>query len=148
MPSKQYDPKATLFHIRDNISLARSFVEGFDYERFRDDLRTVYAVTRALGIISEASRRLPVEIKQRHPELPWVEMAEAGSVYRHDYEDVRERRLWSALQKDMAPKAGKLFGANRVRIPPGGEVREIHHQLQRPGPARCVDSRSFLRNNM
>ncbi len=103
MPSKQFDPKATLFHIRDNVTLARSFVAGFDYERFRADVRTVYAVTRALEIISEASRRLPVAIKHRHPELPWVDIAEAGSIYRHDYEDVRERRLWSVLQKDLAP---------------------------------------------
>ena len=103
MPSRQFDPRATLFHIRDNVILARGFVEGLDYERFRADTRTVYAVTRALEIISEASRRLPVEIKQRHPELPWIDIAGAGSVYRHDYEDVRESRLWSALQKDMAP---------------------------------------------
>jgi uncharacterized protein with HEPN domain len=103
MPSKQFDPKATLFHIRDNVTLARSFVAGFHYERFRADVRTVYAVTRALEIISEASRRLPVAIKHRHPELPWVDIAEAGSVYRHDYEDVRERRLWSVLQKDLDP---------------------------------------------
>ena len=60
MPSKEFDPKATLFHIRDNVTLARSFVEGFDYDRFRGDVRTVYAVTRALEIIFEASRRLPV----------------------------------------------------------------------------------------
>ena len=64
MPSKEFDPKATLFHIRDNIALVRSFVEGFDYERFRADTRTVYAVTRALEIISEASRRLPVVREQ------------------------------------------------------------------------------------
>jgi len=31
MPSKPYDQKATLFHIRDNIALERSFVDGFDY---------------------------------------------------------------------------------------------------------------------
>jgi uncharacterized protein with HEPN domain len=103
MPSKQFDPKATLFHIGDNVTLARSFVEGFDYDRFRADTRTAYAVTRALEIISEASRRLPVAIKQRHPELPWADLAAAGSVDRHDYEDVRERRLWSALQRDMVP---------------------------------------------
>jgi uncharacterized protein with HEPN domain len=90
MPSRQYDPKATLFHIRDNITLAKFFADGLDYERFRDDLRTVYAVTRALEIISEASRRLPNAIKQRHPEVPWIDIAGAGSVYRHDYEDVRE----------------------------------------------------------
>ncbi|HXT09835.1 MAG TPA: HepT-like ribonuclease domain-containing protein [Roseiarcus sp.] len=103
MPSKQFDPKATLFHIRDNVTLALSFVEGFDYQRFCADTRTIYAVTRALEIISEASRRLPVAIKQRHPASPWVDIAGAGSVYRHDYEDVRERRLWSTLQKDLAP---------------------------------------------
>ena len=118
MPSKQFDPKATLFHIRDNIALARSFVEGFDYEQFRDDMRTVYAVTRALEIISEASRRLPVEIKQRHPELPWIDIAGAGSVYRHDYEDVRERRLWSVLQKYMAP----LFAAVEQELRDLGEL--------------------------
>jgi uncharacterized protein with HEPN domain len=36
-----------------------SFTEGFDYEAFVADPRTVYAVTRCLEIISEASRRLP-----------------------------------------------------------------------------------------
>ena len=60
-------------------------------------------MTRALEIISEASRRLPAAIKQRRPELPWVDIAGAGSVYRHDYEDVRERRLWITLQKDLGP---------------------------------------------
>ncbi len=89
--------------IRDNIFLARSFVEGFDYDRFCADRRTVYAVTRALEIISEASRRLPASFKTQYPELPWVDVAGAGSVYLHDYEDVRERRLWSALQKDLGP---------------------------------------------
>lgn len=60
-------------------------------------------MTRALEIISEASRRLPAAIKQRRPELPWVDIAGTGSVYRHDYEDARERRLRITLQKDLAP---------------------------------------------
>jgi len=67
MPSKPSNPKAYLFHIRDNVILARSFVDGFDYERFRDDPRTFYAVTRALEIISEASRRLPASMKKEAP---------------------------------------------------------------------------------
>jgi uncharacterized protein with HEPN domain len=36
-----------------NIDLASEFVAGIDYEAFRDDTRTVYAVTRCLEIISE-----------------------------------------------------------------------------------------------
>jgi len=53
--------------------------------------------------VTRASRRFPVEIKRRHPELLCADFAGAGSVYRHAYEDVREQRLWSALQKHMAP---------------------------------------------
>jgi uncharacterized protein with HEPN domain len=54
-----------------NIDLANSFVQGFDYERFLADMRTFYAVTRCLEIISEASRRLSAEMKARHPDIPW-----------------------------------------------------------------------------
>ena len=71
-----------------HIDLAASFVTGIDYDTFRDDLRTVCAVTRCLEIISEASRRLPDDLKARHPAIAWKEMAGAGNIYRHDYEDV------------------------------------------------------------
>ena len=101
MPSKPSNPKAYLFHIRDNIILANSFVAGFDYERFRDNSLVFYAVTRALEIISEASRRLPATMKKQHPEIPWADVAGAGSVYRHDYEDVRQRRVWVTVQRDL-----------------------------------------------
>jgi uncharacterized protein with HEPN domain len=54
-----------------NIDLANSFVRGFDYERFLTDMRTFYAVTRCLEIISEASRRLSPELRARHLAIPW-----------------------------------------------------------------------------
>ncbi|MGH7031725.1 MAG: HepT-like ribonuclease domain-containing protein, partial [Stellaceae bacterium] len=66
--------------------MAASFAAGFDFDSFRDDPRTVYAVTRCLEIISEASRRLPDELKARHPAIAWKDMAGAGNIYRHDYE--------------------------------------------------------------
>jgi hypothetical protein len=58
---------AALRDIAHHIGLAGQFTVGFDYDTFRDDPRTVYAVTRCLEIISEASRRLPDELKARHP---------------------------------------------------------------------------------
>lgn len=62
-----------------HIDLAASFAAGFDFERFRDDPRTVYAVTRCLEFISEASRRLPDDLKARHPVIAWKQMAAAGT---------------------------------------------------------------------
>ena len=37
---------AALRDIAHHIELARQFTAGFDYDAFRDDPRTVYAVTR------------------------------------------------------------------------------------------------------
>jgi uncharacterized protein with HEPN domain len=65
MPSDRTD--GTLRDILHHIDLAMQFVLGLDREAFKADIRTVYAVTRCLEIISEASRRLPEEMKARHP---------------------------------------------------------------------------------
>jgi uncharacterized protein with HEPN domain len=86
-----------------HIDLANQFVEGFDRGTFKADLKTVYAVTRCLEIISEASRRLPDELKARHPSISWRQMAGAGNVYRHDYEDVAAQFVWETVQLALPP---------------------------------------------
>ena len=60
-------------------------------------------MTRALEIISEASRKLSPDLKGRHPGLPWKDMAGAGSIYRHDYEDVMHQRVWQTVQEALPP---------------------------------------------
>lgn len=85
--------RAALRDMAHHIDLANHFVTGFDYEAFRDDPRTIYAVTRCLEIISEASRRIPDEMKLRHP----------GNVYRHDYEDVAAQLVWDTVRLALPP---------------------------------------------
>lgn len=85
------------------IDLAVRFATDLDYEKFCDDLRTVYPVTRCLEIISEASRRLPGELKARYPAIAWREMAGARNVYRHDYEDVALSYVWTTLRNHLPP---------------------------------------------
>jgi uncharacterized protein with HEPN domain len=94
---------AALRDMEHHISLANQFVAGVDFEAFRDDTRTVYAVTRCLEIISEASRRLPGEMKGRYPLIAWKDMAGAGNVYRHDYEDVGAKLVWDTVQLALPP---------------------------------------------
>jgi uncharacterized protein with HEPN domain len=99
MPSKAEERslRDILFH----IDLATEFVAGFDRDTFKKDLRTLYAVTRCLEIISEASRRLPDDLKARHPTIAWKQMAAAGNVYRHDYEDVAAQFVWDTVQRAL-----------------------------------------------
>jgi uncharacterized protein with HEPN domain len=92
-----------LSDILHHIELATRFVQGFDRAAFLDDVRTVYAVIRCLEVISEASRRLPEELKARHPTITWRQMADAGNVYRHDYEDVAAQYVWDTVQRALPP---------------------------------------------
>jgi uncharacterized protein with HEPN domain len=91
--------RVSLADILFNIDLANSFAEGFDYERFLADMRTFYAITRCLEIISEASRRLSDEMKARHPDIPWRKVAGSGNIYRHDYEEVVHRLVWGTVHE-------------------------------------------------
>ena len=99
MPS---DPTSSirrwLNDILHNIGLAESFIVGLNHDAFHQDRLRVYGIIRCLEIISEASRRLPDNIKARHPTIEWKEMAAAGNIYRHEYEDVAERRIWSTVR--------------------------------------------------
>jgi uncharacterized protein with HEPN domain len=56
---------------------------------------------RALEIISEASRRLPDELLDRHPEIDWVAIAASGNIYRHEYEAVDETLIWHTVRHDL-----------------------------------------------
>ena len=67
MPSD--NRREVLGDIRYHIELIGRFVEGYDFPRFAGDPRTFHAVTRCLEIISEASQRIPDEVKIRHPSL-------------------------------------------------------------------------------
>jgi uncharacterized protein with HEPN domain len=86
-----------------HIDLAVQFTTDLDYGAFHADLRSVYAVTRCLEIISEASRRLPAESKARHADIAWRDIAGAGNIYRHDYEDVTVQQVWNTVRIDLPP---------------------------------------------
>jgi uncharacterized protein with HEPN domain len=100
MPSDQSGQ--ALRDILENARLARSFITGLNEETFAADVRTVYAVTRCLEIISEASRRLDQSIRDRHKTLPWRAIMGAGNVYRHDYDNVAEDQVWRTVNESLA----------------------------------------------
>lgn len=101
MPSDADPARRWRTYIRHPIAMAESFVSGIDYEAFKDDNLRLYAVTRCLEIISEVSRRLPEDMKARHPAIPWRKIAAAGNIYRHEYENVAAQAVWRTLTHDL-----------------------------------------------
>ena len=90
-----------MYDIRNNGKLAQDFIADLSFERFRDEQLFFYAVTRALEIISEAARRLPAELRDRHPELPWRAIMGVGNVYRHNYDTVAEEYVWRTVHESL-----------------------------------------------
>lgn len=99
MPSDQSGQ--ALHDILANARLAQSFISGLSLDLFAQDPRTIYAVTRCLEIISEASRRLDPGVRARHPNLPWRAIMGGGNVYRHDYDNLDESQLWLTVNDSL-----------------------------------------------
>jgi len=112
MPSDS--AKLALFDIRDCILLARQFVEGHTLESFALSRLHFFAATRALEIISEATRRLPPELHARHAHLPWRAIQNAGNVYRHRYDNVEETSVWKTVHEDLPPLLMAIEAENQV----------------------------------
>jgi uncharacterized protein with HEPN domain len=101
VPSR--NPDQRLQDIIDNIEAVREFIADLDFESFVLDRKTCYAVVRALGIISEASRRLPADLKAKLESIDWQSIAAAGNIYRHEYEAVILGLVWHTATQELHP---------------------------------------------
>lgn len=91
----------TLRHLADNIAYLRGLTPPLTLDALRSDLTRFYATTRALEIISEASRRLSPSLIARWPDVPWARIRAAGNVYRHEYPDILEEFVLAAATTEL-----------------------------------------------
>ena len=97
------DPSIYVRHMLEAIANIEADTAGYDFERFRTDRRARQLVERNLEILSEASRRLPVELKEIEAQIPWRAIAGIGNVLRHDYHETYPTVLWETCTKDLMP---------------------------------------------
>lgn len=92
--------------LNDILEAARkaiTFVEGMNLAGFVDDEKTGFAAVRALEIVGEATRRIPDSFRERHPEIPWREMAGTRDKLIHDYFGVNLEVVWKTIHEDLPP---------------------------------------------
>ena len=65
--------------------------------------RAFDAVERALEIVGEATKRIPQEVRDRHPQIPWRSMAGIRDKLIHDYVNVSLEVVWRTLTEDLPP---------------------------------------------
>ena len=87
--------------IRAAASKARQFVSGMDYAAFTADEKSIYAVVRALEIVGEAAKRIPQDIRDLAPAIPWRSMAGSRDKLIHDYITVDVENVWHTVIVDL-----------------------------------------------
>lgn len=66
-------------------------------EEFFADLKTVDAVMRNLAIIGEAAKKIPADVRRKHPDVAWKKMAGLRDIVVHDYFGIDEDIIWDVV---------------------------------------------------
>lgn len=88
-------------HILEAVANIEADLADHTFDSFRTDRRTRQLVERNLEIVSEASRRLPDDLKAGEPDIDWRAIAGIGNVLRHDYHESQPAILWQTCRKDL-----------------------------------------------
>ena len=87
--------------ILESIEKIELFTEGMDFEQFKNDDKTTYAVIRAFEIIGEAAKEIPTEIKEKYPKVPWKEMGSMRDKLIHAYFGIDLEVVWRTIHEDI-----------------------------------------------
>jgi uncharacterized protein with HEPN domain len=87
--------------IIDNAQAIFSYTEGMDLAAFEQDHKTYDAVERCLERISEAVTKLGDMAGHVMPDQPLQRIRALGNVLRHEYDAIREDRLFEILRIDL-----------------------------------------------
>jgi uncharacterized protein with HEPN domain len=101
MPSR-----TSLLRIHDMLESIEGIEKAIGRKSYRDFQRSWVlrsAIERGLEVISEASRHLGRELKSRHQDIRWEDIAGIGNILRHEYQRVDSRIIWKAVKDDLPP---------------------------------------------
>ena len=87
--------------ILDAMDKAEILLEDVTYEQFDADFRINFAVIRALEIMGEATKRLPMSLRDAYPEIPWRNIAGMRDRIIHGYDNVDLQIVWDVVKRDI-----------------------------------------------
>jgi len=94
-------PLEYLRHIRDETECLLSESKGLSKEEFLRDATLKRAFVRNIEIIGEASKKVPLQLKNQYPEIECKAIAGMRDRLVHDYFGVDYEIVWDAVQSKI-----------------------------------------------
>lgn len=98
-----FEPRDYLRHILDETRFLLEQSRKYDLESFRKDELVRRAFVRSIEIIGEATKQLPAEFREEHPEVEWRVMARMRDRVIHGYFSINDQLVWEVVA-DRIPK--------------------------------------------
>jgi uncharacterized protein with HEPN domain len=77
------------------------FTEGMKFNDFKNDKKTIYAVTRCFIIIGEAVSYLPESFKTKHNEIEWKDVKDFRNIIVHKYWGIEIKDEWDIIKGEL-----------------------------------------------
>ena len=100
---KKRDFRDYIQDILDSIVEVKKFVEGMRFEDFTKDKKTVNAVIRSLEVIGEAAKKVPEDLREGYPQIPWKRMTGMRDKLIHEYFGIDLEIVWEAINNELPP---------------------------------------------
>ena len=85
--------------ILDAMDKVEILLQDVTREQFEADFRINFAAVRALEIIGEATKRLPMALRDQYPHVPWKDMAGMRDRIIHGYDAVNLKIVWKTVKQ-------------------------------------------------
>ena len=89
-----------LRHILNAIEKIKKY-SSVGYDDFMEHSHWQDAVIRQLEIVGEATKRISMDLRDHHSEVPWRRIAGLRDVLIHDYMGVDLEAVWQITQKEI-----------------------------------------------
>ena len=101
--------KAYLKDMLDAISDIEVFISNITEAEFYKNKEKKYAVVRALEIIGEAAKNLSKELRAKHKEIPWKEIAGMRDKLIHWYFGIKLELVWETVENKIPELKNRLL---------------------------------------
>lgn len=98
---RRNDDLTYLGDILDAIRRIESYTTGIEKEVFLENLMMQDAVMHQIEIVGEASNSISEKFREKHSQLPWLQMRAIRNRIVHDYRGINLHIIWDTVHNDL-----------------------------------------------